>query len=605
MAQLSLTVDIGDRETPTSFASRLAARNFVSARVFCADMGLRFQAIVDGRPDEIQRLADLAGADGETLIAHSFVRQANRDSIYRGQTIAKLISRRGRVYTCPACLADDIRLSDLPASCAPYGRSEWNVAPVLTCARHDMALIDMVGALGPQDLHDFSRNIVGHLPDIDRTADHAVRRPPSEFERYLLARFDGLSQSPWLDGLQFQAATRAVEIVGAVAAFGKRVDLDCLNDDDRRRAGAEGFAVLKDGVAGLDRFMTALKAEHVPKAAGSAHGPQAVYGKLYMSFAQGLSGPAYDPIREAMKTHILNHFPLGPEDELFGEPVAHRRFHSIRTASVAFGMHPKRLRKLIEAEGLIADPKMKDRDVLFDAEVAVAVVAKRAEMMTLRQTEVYLNAPRPMAHSLILAGLIPRHSVGTGMNEVMLKSELDQFLIDLYRDAVVVDEISESLVDVATAAKKTNSTTAEIVQLVRDERLERVCRTASSVGVLGLLVEVEEVRLKTRLAPIEGLLLKDAKRALQVSQQVIENLIDGGHLRTVTQRHPVKRALAKVIPIAELERFQHTYASLFSLARARGTNLPVMKRELETAGIKPVLEGVGATFYLRQTLAKP
>lgn len=49
MVSLGVTVPYHERETATSFASRLAMRNLKpSARAFCLDMGLRFQELVDG-----------------------------------------------------------------------------------------------------------------------------------------------------------------------------------------------------------------------------------------------------------------------------------------------------------------------------------------------------------------------------------------------------------------------------------------------------------------------------------------------------------------------------------------------------------------------------
>lgn len=60
----ALTVIQGDLEPPTSFVSRLAARNDCdSLGSFCADMGLDIAAIICGADGEIERLADLAGAD--------------------------------------------------------------------------------------------------------------------------------------------------------------------------------------------------------------------------------------------------------------------------------------------------------------------------------------------------------------------------------------------------------------------------------------------------------------------------------------------------------------------------------------------------------------
>ncbi|MFX5603107.1 hypothetical protein ABTD90_21405, partial [Acinetobacter baumannii] len=78
----------------------------------------------------------------------------------------------------------------------------------------------------PGQYHDFSRNVAAAIPAIDRLADEATRRPASGLETYLLDRIEGRADYPWLDRLPFSAAAWSTEVVGAVAEFGKRVNLD-------------------------------------------------------------------------------------------------------------------------------------------------------------------------------------------------------------------------------------------------------------------------------------------------------------------------------------------------------------------------------------------
>lgn len=605
MQKLALTVQQGIGETPASFASRVAARNFVSARDLATDFGISFQKIVDGDHAEIQRLTELAGGRHDELMRNAILKNGTSFEL-RGQQITKPAIRRAHVHVCPICLQEDIAASTLQPALSAYGRCEWAITAIRTCARHSVALVEVRDDLPPGQLHDFTRNIADAIPNVDRLAAEACRRTPSGLETYLLGRIDGRRDFAWLDALPFFAAAWTAEVVGAVAAFGKRVNLDELSENDRYAAGGAGFEILKDGAEGLKDFMSTLKREHAPKTSrGSADGPQAIYGKLFMCFAQGLPNPAYDPVREAMAEHILAKFPLGPGDILFGKPVTNRRFHSIRTASLAYGMHPKRLRKLIEAEGLISAPALKDRDILFDAEIADLLFKREANSLTMKQVEVYINAPRPMAQILFQAGLIQRHVTGVGeMNEVFFKSELDQFVADLYRRAEVVGAPDPAVCDVATAAKRINASTADVVRLILENRLGWVGRKADANGVLGLLVNVDEVRPLTRLPELSGLVPADAIRVLRVNSKVMTGLVKAGAFKTIVQRHPIKRNPQTVIPYEEIARFKEEYVSLFTLARSQGKHMPALLRELTELGIRPAseLDGVGATFYRRREL---
>lgn len=603
MQKLALTVPQGIGETPASFASRVAARNFVNARDLATDFGISFQRIVDGDRSEIQRLCELAGGRFDELMRNAILKNGTSFEL-RGQQITKPAIRRARVHICPICLQEDIAASDLQPALSAYGRYEWAITAIRTCVRHSLALVEVRNDLPPGQLHDFTRNIADAIPNVDRLAAKACRRAPSGLETYLLGRIDGRRDFAWLDALPFFAAAWTAEVVGAVAAFGKRVNLDKLSENERYTAGGAGFEILKDGAEGLKDFMRALKRSHAPKSGrGSADGPQAIYGKLFMCFAQGLPDPAYEPVREAMAEHILAHFPLGPGDVLFGKPVTTRRFHSIRSASIAYDMHPKRLRKLIDAQGLLPDPAVKDREVLFDAEIADRLFKRESDSLSMKDVERYINAPRPMAQILFQAGLIRRHATGIGeMNEVFFKSELDQFVADLYRRAKAVAAPNPETCDVATAAKRINASTADVVRLILEDRLAWVGRRADANGVLGLLVNVDEVRPLTRLPQLAGLVPADAVRELRVNGQVIRGLLKIGALKTIVQRHPIKRNPQTVIPHEEIARFKQEYVSLFSLARSRGKHMPVLFRELTAIGVTPAFDGVGATFFRRSEL---
>lgn len=603
MQKLALTIATGVDETPASFAARLAARNFVSARDLLRDFGLTFQQVVDGDEYSIRRLADLGGAEFERLM-QSAVRKIETTFSLRGQEITKAGIRRARVHVCPLCIQEDIASSDLPPALAAYGRPEWSIAAIRTCARHKVALVEVRDDLKPGEFHDFTRNIEAALPDLDRLAHQAQRRPASGLENYLLGRIEGRTDYPWLDTLPFFVASRTTEIVGAVAQFGKRVNMDSMTEDDKYEAGAAGFEITKAGVDGLENFMSKLEREHTRTTTkGSAHGPQAIYGKLYMNFAQSLPDAAYDPVRRVLAQHILAHFPLGLGDELFGKPVEMRRLHSIWTASIAYEMHPKRLRKLIAAEGLISDPTLKDRDILFDAEVADRLFKREADSLSMKQVEVYINAPRPMAQILFKAGLIRRHVVGLGkMNEVYFKSELDDFLARLFRKAETVTEPGPGICDIVTAAKRTNSSTAEYIRLVLEDRLSWVGRRAQTEGVLSLLVNLDEARPLVRLPELSGLVRSDATKELRVSDNVIQGLLDKGVLKAIIERHPIKRNPTTVIPYEEITRFKEEYVSLFKLARAQGKHMSILLRELQALGISPAFQGVGATFFRRSEL---
>jgi hypothetical protein len=601
MQKLALTVPAGISETPTSFASRLAARNFVSARDLLRDFGLSFQKAADGDEHTIRQLARLGGAAFETLMSNAIRKIGSMFSL-RGEQISNNMIRRARVHVCPSCIKNDIAVSALSPELAAYGRPEWVVPFFRTCAKHSIALVQVGSSTNHHEFHDFTRNIAQALPNMDRLVGEAQRRPPSSLEAYLLGRLQGRADHPWLDSLPFFAAATTTEIVGAVDVFGKRVNLDSLSEDERYHAGSAGFDIVKSGADAIDQFMTKLKHEHRPRKSGSADGLRATYGRFYTCLGYGLRDATYDTVRAVMADHILAHFPLGPGDELFGRPVEARRFHSIRTASKTYGLHPVRLRKLIKAEGILTDPSIKDRDVLFDVEIADRLFKREADSLSMTQVTEYINATRSVANNLLQAGLIRRHKVGLrGMNEVFFRSELDEFLTGLYGNAELVIEPTPEICDLMSARRSAYASTSEMLRLILDKRLW-VGRKPDSRGVFGLLVKIDEVRALTARTEIAGILPSYVGQELKIHSTALTKLLKLGVLKTVVQRHPVNGRPMTLISHEEIKRFNAEYVSLFVLARSQGRSMPDLLRQLNALGVKPAFEGLGASIFRRTDL---
>ncbi|WP_076861971.1 hypothetical protein [Bradyrhizobium mercantei] len=67
----------------------------------------------------------------------------------------------------------------------------------------------------------------------------------------------------------------------------------------------------------------------------------------------------------------------------------------------------------------------------------------------------------------------------------------------------------------------------------------------------------------------------------------------------------VNRCPTAVVPIEEVERFEQELVSLFVLAKQRGRHFRAVKKELDTAGVKPAPDPdqIGATYHRRREIA--
>lgn len=608
MRRLRHTLPLGAGETPASFASRLAALNGLSGRQFCMDMGTTFQKVVDGEPQAIGIVAFKSGADAGSLTENAFVKTAERRYLHRGQELSRDNLRRATVVICPKCLAQDLESG--PRSrpqIAAWQRARWQIAALKTCAVHLTALVVVDKDMTPKTLHDWAHHVGKVLFELPRLVAQADTRPLTDFESYVLHRISGGPDRGCLvDTLPLHVAIAACELFGAVASFGRMPNLKTLTDEEWRQAGAAGFDILDGGKAGIDALLAQLQATY-PYSGGATEGPQAVFGRIYQVLEFGREDSAYDPLRDLVGDFIRTRFPVGPGDVVFRKPVEIRLLHSIRTLSKEKGLHPKRLRKVLDASGLLPEGSdgLADGNCLFDAQRGL-MVGSEASVATLsvRKAGEYLGAPRVQRDMLYRSGLIvPRIPGGEhGAADQFAPEDLDGFLDRLLDGAVPVAVAGRDHFNIPTAARLACCSSVEVVQALLDGRLTRKAQLTSEHGYMSVLVDVEEVRALVRGADLGGLASQALAGRLRVADRVTRKLIAGGHLRTVIAINPVNRCPVTIVPTEDVERFEAEFVTLFALARQQGRHHLAVKKELDAAGVKPAIhsEKVGATIYRRR-----
>ena len=605
MRRLRIDVPSAPGESPASFTSRLAAANRLSAREFCLDWEIRFQAIVDGDPTAIAIVARLGGADVDALTTYAFRRTGKWSYEHRGQCLTRDALRRGRVLVCPACLSEDIRSRPkLAPPLAVYGRSLWQIEAIKTCPDHGTALVTVSTDLTPQTLHNFTYHVSAAVDRLDDLNASATRRDPSALERYAIGRLNGALTAPYLDAMPLYAATKVTELIGAVAVFGRTTNLKQLTDDEWWLAGGAGFEIAAGGVEGIHGFLAQLQATY-PFKRPSTQGPQALFGRLYQVLAFGLADEAYDPLRDVIADYAATHLPLGPGDEIFGKPVRRRTLHSIRTLSVEAGLHPKRLRKVLRALGALdhLDPDLPDQMTIFPAEIASRAVLGADRALSLREAGEHLNAPRVHARLLADRGFIkPRFDTAAhGAENRYAVTDLDEFLERLFRDAVSIRLPKPGQVSIPAAAKRACCSAAVIVQLILDRKLDWVGRAAGERGYLAVLVDAAEIKEKTRGPDHESYTQRDVARLLGTTDRVVRALMKSKLLTTFVARDPVNHCPATLIHPDELARFTGEYVTLFGLAKERGRHFRAVLKELDAQGIEPAFDHdkIGTRIYRR------
>lgn len=601
---LRLTLPYGSGEAPTSFASRLAMRNgCATVRDFCLDIGVQFQHIVDGQAPALRKLAELSAANPTDLISHA-ITKAGDGYLFRGQQLTKLAVPRSRVRVCPACLLQDLKEENGPVEVRPYGRSIWQLDAIRTCAVHGLGLTQIASTSGTQT-HDFAVVAAAVVQDLEHLADTGERRDPSKLERYLFARLQKAPVAPsWLDDMPFYAAGRICEVVGAIALYGARLGMPDMTSTQWYDAGDAGFEIMSGGRESLLSFLVRARAQ--AKRSKRGCGRRAGLGRLY-NWLNQTKDPAYKPVRDAVRRHLIEISPLGRGDAVFDAPVENRQVHSIRSAARETGVHPKRLRKLLYAAGFLqeSDLPLADNQVRIPAHEVQEFLDKVANSMTLRAAAWYLNASRLQVSLLVRSGFIrPLVGYENGTTDYAIpKSELDRFLSRLLaaQKDLGYQPGFESIPD---AARSACCSAAEIVEMILNGRLTTIGRQPGLLGYESVRVDVQETRLLVRRAHHGGLSLRQVEQRMNCSTRAVKALVDHGHLESAIARNPVNRCPQRVVYPAALARFQNEFISLHSLAKERGLHFLVLKESLEKVGVQPAFDPdeVFATLYRRSDL---
>lgn len=609
-ALLLPTLELGRDETPTSFVSRLAVLHHIEgARMLATDLGFAFKDVVDGNPTTLAHLASISGAKPARLIENAVRREVDGWRV-RGQLMLKSSMQRTSVRLCPACIAEDLARTASRGDVQVQGRLHWQVVSIRTCHMHDMAIVDAIAAPHAHLAHDFAQLVVPAATRLAALAETAQRRSLSGFEAYLIGRLENAAGShPWLDSLEFAAAARICEIIGAIVLRGREPKLLRFSDDDWQTAGEAGFSVAAGGPASICAWLSELQASYAYSRAGT-EGPQALYGVFYKFLGFQATDAVFDPIRDLVREHIVATMPVGAGEIVLGKTVDRRRLHSVYSASLETRLHPKRLQKLLIGAGVL-DEALADANnarQIFGADQLHAVFENERQAISQQQVETYINAGRVHTQLVIDQGFIKPLPAPDGAASRYAKADLDRFVARLLEAAEPVEVPRLPICTIPAAAKRANCSAAEIIHMILERKLAWVGRLETTPGYLSVLVDLDEIKRAVRGAPIvDGFTARQLEHELKTTTRVITMLLAHGAFQPVTMTNPVNRCPVQIIPRGQVDAFNAEYVSLTNLAKERGIHFRALSNELAAAGIKPALnrETYGATFFRRTDVGLP
>ena len=613
MIRLRPHLDLVEDETPMSWASRLAALHAgCGPDRFLTDLGLSAHELGRGDPQTVMRLAEAGGADPEVVQRNAVRRLGKGRSVLRHEELHDDFALSIQSRVCPCCLVEDVASDPKDMRVLLRGRLDWLLPTVRVCPTHHVRLVDIRGDLLIFARRPMSMYATENWKAVRHAAEVAAEAAPGALQRYVLGRLAGGKGPQWLDNQPIHLAAKACEVLGALELRGARPNAAAFSDAERDEAETAGIGIAEQGPDEIRRLFSKLQAQcHTDD--GHA-GPKAMFGYLYEWAAEAQRGYDRGPLLDLLVTHIVETMPVGPGDLLFGRPVEQRRVHSVRTLTKASGLNPKRLRKLLEARGLIGPEMcdMSDNRAWFDAAAGEAVAAELIDGLSLKQARTYLGAPLTLMSGIVQTGLVrplvspdAEHQLGEYR---FARAELDGFLTRLLDGVDSVEAPGGDFIKVKSAAHSVVQSVPALLAAVLDGRLRERRRLTGVQGIAGLLVSHKEVRELFRPDHLSAFYSAHRlKRLLRTTERVVAALMcerpSGAILATVPAPPELARA-DRVVPAAAAEAFDREYISLMNIARQHGIGPVAVKQCLDKLGIYPAFDPkeIHASFYRRAAL---
>ncbi|MEJ2002711.1 MAG: TniQ family protein [Maritimibacter sp.] len=241
---LPLSVQHHPFEPAASFVSRLAMRNGMeTVSRFCETIGFPYAALLAGKVDAIELLAQLGGCD-EVELKHASIRNLGQMRMrLRDEVLSSSTVHRSHNRVCPLCIKKDI--GDTGEFWNAWRRIWWKFPSIRSCAIHQCALVTLPTDSYLPKHYDFSAQIRKHWSFI--ITSEVVPQARTEFEDYLEKRIAGHRGRTWIDQLDLSMTIRACEALGFRLVVGEQAKMSGFSSADWARFEDRGYRVMKRG----------------------------------------------------------------------------------------------------------------------------------------------------------------------------------------------------------------------------------------------------------------------------------------------------------------------------------------------------------------------
>lgn len=318
-------------------------------------------------------------------------------------------------------------------------------------------------------------------------------------------------------------------------------------------------------------------------------GPKKKFGDLYDRLAFDLTSADYAPFRELLRDHIATTWPLGPGDELMGEPVLKRRVHSVLTAARELGMDSRRLRKLLAEAGLVrpSGEGRPDAWELFDVANAAMFLSGINALVSAQELQKALSVSRSQFELLRKDGFLEPAVDGGDHKPLWDLRAARRFVERLLTGAEPIYVPMHQWADLANAAQRLKIRPGEIVRLIETGKVRRIGRHMTRDGYASVLVTLDEIERLLARPEAPGISIEVFARQAGLKPTAAARLVRTGHVPSTEGRNPKTRGPQRFLSPADIAAFHERFVTLRGLAVELGLNWQALRRDLAQRDIAP------------------
>ncbi|MDH6270166.1 hypothetical protein M2311_000227 [Rhizobium leguminosarum] len=601
---LPVPVAFHSDEIPGSYADRLSAANgFPTNRMFFTMTAIEQKALERGESEPVSRLAYWSGEDPDRLSRFSAPRP-RKLHWSMGAAVFKREAREGnRFRYCPKCVVADWESGRGRPVARPYVRATWATRSIRSCTLHQRPLVEVADA--PEVGDSFCRFAMHHRKIIELQAAEEVGQPHMGLDLYVADRINGQSNEPYLDRFETHLT---IDLCTYFGSFVKRHKYALAEVPRHLRAAPAreiGYYVARQGEQRIREVATRIL--------------EAERHKAQIKLVLGSLGAwVRRNVERADMAEIVELFQDVAERTLayaVGEPcflkIRHRYLHTVKSASVEYGLFEDRVVQLLRDAKLIDETELPYARIYFDAAKAHEILTTASRTLNSREAREMLGVTEEVMARILDKGLLPRVENRNGIRVYsrILREDLEAFQKRLFANVTMTPRVS-ALKSITTVCRLAGCNTEDMLSAIISGEFEGAEAAAGGWGRIDALrIDARKgidffVKTRKSLSEVVGVPVMTQREGcgyMRVKPETMPCLIKRGYLETTAVNNQVNGRRQTVVTIASMDAFMAEHMRLGEVAEFFETSPQTVADKLADVEIMPIYDGTKGTRFYRKS----